>query len=135
MQAREIRSNKSIRCLHYPVDAIRPIAFNAEMQSGIEAEIINPEFLDLSHIFPNGCYSFKYTHIPGTTFPLQRDLRIFITNKSSYMRNRTVHTVFGQLWHGDIVVAKYKRNHNMPSKEGAQILPHEADMINVLIGM
>lgn len=86
----------------------------------------------LDHIFPTGSYSFKLSHIAGTSYPLWREFRVFIS-QSPTEPNKCIKTLFGQSWYGDIVVAKYGKARNN-TQEALQVLVYEVDMIHVALG-
>lgn len=101
------------------------------MRPGYQAH--DPEYLDLDHIFPQGYLSFKLSQFPTTSYPLFRNLRIFVSHMNSSDYNNSIQSLFGQSWIGEIVVAKYAKGED--NQEAIQVLPYELDLLNVIIGM
>lgn len=123
---------RATRCLLYPSTATKWIAFGAYTAIRPLNESNSPDFLIVDHILPGGAYSFRLRHVPGTSFPLVHDLHIFISQDSGYSHpNRCIQALFGQSWHGDIIIAKYAKNKD----DICHVLTYEVDMIHIILGM
>lgn len=120
----------------FPIEGENSISFSAKpllFCGGLEPG--SPEALDLTNVFPYGAFSFNLYYIPTTSYPLAHNLRVFFARRTSPpIYNQSVRSLFGVEWEGSIVVAKYGRR-KKNEKHAIQMLIHERDMINVIVGM
>lgn len=123
----------SVRCVAFGSGGMVSKAFWAGPRSDFDHNIEFPEDLNLKCFFPNGSYSSRIITVPGTNFLLPNAWRIFVSsNVAPAPPNQSVDSMYGLIWTGNIVLAKYGR------RDPTRLIniPHvELDFSNVIVGM
>ncbi|KAJ7495921.1 hypothetical protein B0H11DRAFT_2226915 [Mycena galericulata] len=88
--------------------------------------------LDLSGVFPQGCYSVRVSRVPATNVPLPSAWRIYFdTGRYPAPVNEAVMKRFGTKWTGNILLVKHRRKSNLL----ANVTAGEQDYADLVLSM